>query len=132
MAEQVTLETRGSQDGRLTLLRLAPGGAPRHYRIPLVGATDPLLPERYSMRAGAEIRPFKLQPWTRPGAAPVRPFLHIVSRNDAPLAPWRERPRLRLVARNDDLPEHGRQPGVAPEHGHTGHLLVNLIDSPAG
>jgi hypothetical protein len=132
MAEQVTLETRGSQTGRLAPLRVAPGDVPRRYSIPPVAEPGLLSPERYRMRAGTEPRPFTLQPWTRPSGPTLRPFLRVVSRNDAPCAIGCERPTLRLVVRNDDLPPHAPQPPVAPERDAGERPLVSLHDAPAG
>jgi hypothetical protein len=132
MAEQLTLETRGMQDGGLTPVSLAPGSAPRRYRIPPAAPQDPLEPERYRMRPGVEIRSFQLQPWTRPSAATLRPFLRIISRNDAPLPPRSERPVLLLVASNDDLPTHSTASGSPLEVERAARRRAALHDSPAG
>jgi hypothetical protein len=132
MAEQVTVEIGGLQDGRLTPVRLAPGDTPRRYRIPPIDMSNPSQPERYRMRPGVGIRPFKLQPWTRPCADTLRPFLRVVSRNDTPLSPCGERPALRLVASNDDLPAHNAASGSALEVERAARRRAAMRDSPAG
>lgn len=84
------------------------------------------------MSDGDTIRHFKLQPWPRSTPASMQPFLRIVSRNDGPLPARAERPPLRLVVRNDDLPRRLTSARLAPELGNAEHLPIPLHDSPAG
>jgi hypothetical protein len=129
MHDPASRPTGNDQTHQMTRLRVAPGYAPRRYRI-VPSAQQ--APAYYDIQAGDAIRLFRFSAGRERDNSGTRPQLTLVIRNDAPLLNCAARPWLRVVVRNDNIPRRPVERRLAPTLGRIIHLPVVRQDSTAG